>query len=74
MARSTCPKCEHTGFEIVENEPTNSMYKIIFIQCSKCGAVVGTTDFYNIGERTAEIKEALKKIAQTMGVYLGPNF
>jgi hypothetical protein len=34
---------------MVEFEPRNALHKYNFIQCSSCGAVVGTQEFYNIG-------------------------
>ena len=46
MAISTCPKCDSHYFEMKEAEPNGSKYKIMFIQCSSCGAVVGTTDYF----------------------------
>lgn len=52
MAISTCPKCDNTCFEIVEHSPIGSNFKLMFIQCNQCGAVVGVTDFYNLGEMT----------------------
>ncbi len=49
MARSSCPKCEGTTFEMVEkNDVRNSTFKVMFIQCASCGAVVGTTDYFHV--------------------------
>jgi len=50
MAASTCPKCGNSFFETVEKEPRNSNFKLLFVQCSSCGAVVGVMDFWNIGQ------------------------
>lgn len=49
--RSVCPKpeCNSTSFELAEEEPRDSRYKLLFVRCSRCGAVVGTMDYYNIG-------------------------
>lgn len=49
MARSTCPKCASNRFETSEATPNKSAFKLIFIQCAECGAVVGVIDYYNIG-------------------------
>jgi uncharacterized Zn finger protein len=57
---SQCPKCESTRFETAVEEPSGSAYKIIFVRCSHCGTVVGTTDYYNTGA-------LLEKIAKRMG-------
>ncbi len=49
MARSKCPKCDNTKFELIENSPFNSKYKLLFVQCNSCGSVVGSMDYDNIG-------------------------
>jgi hypothetical protein len=46
---STCVKCGNTSFETKEAEPQGSHYKVVFVQCTKCGGVVGVMDFFNIG-------------------------
>ncbi len=47
MAQSKCLGCGGTRFEAVVNEPSGSNYKLVFIQCSSCGGVVGITSFTN---------------------------
>lgn len=61
MAISKCPKCDSHSFEMKEAEPAGSKYKIMFIQCSLCGVVIGTTDYFD----TASM---LEKIAEKIGV------
>lgn len=64
MAKSKCPSCESNHFEMVDNNNVKgTSYKVMFIQCSKCGTVVGITDFYH----TASL---LEKIAKNMGFKL----
>ena len=41
MAISKCPKCECTRFELKEANINGSAYRMYFVQCSSCGAVVG---------------------------------
>ena len=60
MATSKCPKCDSTSFEMKETLPRGSEYKVMFIQCSLCGAVVGVTDYFN----TAVL---IKKLAAKLG-------
>lgn len=31
-----CPKCEKTQFDIVEDYPTNSAFKMYYVRCSSC--------------------------------------
>ncbi len=59
MAHSTCIKCGGTRFEMVEVEPAASKYKMMFIQCSSCGGVVGVTDYYNVGTLVHKIAKAV---------------
>lgn len=47
MASSMCPRCESHRFELKENTPTGSGYRMYFIQCASCGAVVGVTPYHN---------------------------
>jgi len=61
MATSTCPKCSSTSFESKTLSPSGSNFKVVTVQCSSCGAVVGVTDYYN----TALL---LEKIAKKLGI------
>ena len=61
MARSTCAKCGNQRFELVENEPDKSQFVLYFVQCTKCGSVVGVTEYYNTGALP-------KKMAAKLGV------
>ena len=64
MATSTCVKCNGTIFEVKENANVrHSAFKIMFIQCASCGAVVGTTDYFNV-------PSLLEKMAAKMGFNL----
>lgn len=65
MAKSTCVKCGNGNFEAIEYSPSGSSFKLVFIQCSSCGGVVGVMDFYNIGDRLTELGKKL-------GVKLSP--
>lgn len=59
MAKSTCIKCGGTTFEMVEVKPYKSNFIVMFIQCSRCGGVVGVTDYYQIGTELQIIKKKL---------------
>lgn len=64
MAMSKCIKCDSHRFEIKEYEPVGSAYKLMFVQCSSCGGVVGVTDYYNIGT-------LLHQLAKKLNIKLG---
>lgn len=65
MAYPTCPKCDNHIFELRELSPLGSSVKLNTVQCTKCGAVVGVTDYYN----TASL---LFELAKKLGVQLTP--
>lgn len=62
MALSRCPKCDNESFEMVEVEPGNWRFKIMFVQCAACGAVVGTMDYFNLSTLILELKDKLDNI------------
>ena len=68
MARSTCAKCSGTTFELVENEPVGGKFKYFFVQCNKCGAVIGVQEFFNAGSLLHKQGAAIKKIAAALNV------
>lgn len=59
MATTSCPKCTSSRFELKEHPVTYSNYRILFIQCSSCGAAVGTTEYANTNHL---IKSLAKKL------------
>ena len=61
MAKSKCPRCESTDFEMEKAEPKGSRFKMMFIQCASCGAVVGVTDYF-------DISALLDQIARRLGI------
>ena len=58
-SHSKCPKCDKTFFEVIEETPTNSNWKMFFIRCSSCKVVVGTSEFLNLGNQILKIQEKL---------------
>jgi predicted nucleic acid-binding Zn-ribbon protein len=49
MAASTCIKCGNGSFQMVEQEPHGSRFKYMYHQCSRCGGVVGVSEYFNVG-------------------------
>jgi len=60
---SRCPRtdCPGTSFEMKELKVLGAKFRQMAIQCSSCGAVVGTTDFVNVGA-------LLENLANKLGV------
>ena len=63
MAFSKCSKCDSTYFEVVENSPSNSNFKLFFVQCSRCGSVIGAMDYFNIGTRIKEVENKIDALS-----------
>lgn len=61
---STCPKCGGHLFEIEENSPDGSAYKIYFVQCTSCGNPVGTEDFFNVNSQIEILEKKINQIDQ----------
>lgn len=70
MAASKCPRCKRGVFEAVAYKPINLTIPVIFIQCAHCGTVVGVMHETDFDAELVKIKEALVKIAQSVGVSL----
>jgi hypothetical protein len=58
MPVSTCAKCgEQDQFEVVvKGSMPGAPGKIAFVQCARCGAVVGVLDYYGIEQRTKDLE------------------
>ncbi len=59
---STCAKCNGNLFQVVEQEPAGSNFKLMFVQCSACGTPVGVLDYFNIGSLLDDQKKQLKAL------------
>jgi hypothetical protein len=59
MAISSCPKCGNHYFEVKENTPQKSNFKMQFIQCASCGTVVGTMDYWSISKLIIDLAAKL---------------
>jgi uncharacterized Zn finger protein len=58
MAISRCPKCGGQSFEAVVKIPIGSPRRVMFVQCSACGAVVGIQEPENSGRVKKPIEPA----------------
>lgn len=66
MAMPKCPKCDFLVFETVEFEPAGSRFKLISVQCARCGCVVGVLDYMNIGYEVGALAKKVLEIEQTV--------
>ena len=75
MAITKCVKCGMGFFEVVENSPRGSEYKLMIVQCSSCGTPIGTMDFYAVGtnltgliKRFAALEKSVKSIDENIRI------
>jgi hypothetical protein len=47
---------------MIEHTPRYSNFKLLFVQCTSCHAVVGVMDYYNIGTRLNELEQKIEEI------------
>lgn len=58
-SNSRCSRCQGNQFEMVEDTPTGSAFKLMYVRCSSCKTVIGLTDYYNIGDLIYKLAEKL---------------
>ena len=63
MATSTCVRCGHTSFEVAESAISGLRFKRDFLQCGKCGGVIGVVEADDLNARLDSIEERLKELA-----------
>ena len=67
MTVSKCLSCNNSSFEVVvKNDIKDSKFKLLFVQCSKCGGVVGVMDYLNIGAINEDIKRKINDIEERL--------
>lgn len=58
-SHTKCPKCERTTFELVEDAPAKSGYKMWYLRCSSCHTFLQALDYYNVNVQLDDIKKKL---------------
>jgi|GEM_PF-837509 len=66
MLFSACPRCQQRYFEVREESPNGSNFKLNFVQCASCGSVVGVLDYFNIGAMLEKQEAAIDAQAQAL--------
>jgi protein-arginine kinase activator protein McsA len=62
VAISTCPHCQNNSFELHEGEISGAKYRLLFVQCTKCGAPFGTRESYDYRALLQEQEARIKNI------------
>ena len=54
-----CPKCENTSFEVVNDTPKDSNFKLMYVRCYSCKTLVSVLDFFNLGTQIKKLAKGL---------------
>lgn len=63
MASSTCIRCGHPAFEMMESAIKGLRFKRDFLQCAECGGVVGVIEADNLNARLDAIEDRLRALS-----------
>jgi len=70
MATSTCTKCGNQSFEVVSAHIRGAEIAMNFVQCVRCGGVVGVIEERDLAQMIDALAEGVFKIAQKLDVRL----
>jgi hypothetical protein len=56
---SNCVKCGGIAFEAVEADVDGVAFKMLFVQCSACGGVVGVTNYFDVADLVLKLARRL---------------
>jgi hypothetical protein len=68
MAVSKCAACNAKSFELAEASIAGSKFKHYFVQCAKCGAVVGVIPFDSTNALIRLVQKDLKAVKQKVDI------
>jgi hypothetical protein len=70
MAIAACARCQNQSFELQEAKISGARHRIMFVQCTACGAPAGLVDGHAatlLQEQEARIKDLQQQIATIEG-------
>jgi DNA polymerase III alpha subunit (gram-positive type) len=70
QSQTKCPKCEKSSFELVEDYPTGSAWKMMYIRCSTCKTFLQALYMDNVTIQVANLQNDIKIIKEKLGIYL----
>lgn len=59
-AKPSCPKCGNMTFEMQDLHVTEMEFRRSAINCTKCGAIIDTVDYFNTPALLHKLAAALK--------------
>lgn len=64
--RSKCGHCGGFMWELSEESPTHSNYKLFFVRCSLCKVPVGVVDYYDTYSKLVTIEKTVKTLGDAI--------
>ena len=64
-----CPKCDRTSFELVEDYPTKSAFKMYYIRCSSCQTFLQALPFLDTNTKITTLQNDITNIKKKIGVF-----
>ena len=68
---SKCGKCGGFMWEIVQEEPSGSSFKLNFVRCTLCKNPVGVLEYYNLASKIEALEKLVKDIESRNNSLLG---
>lgn len=59
---STCTKCSGHLFELSEQSPSGSNFKMYFVQCSQCGGPIGAMEYLSAGAKLTGLEGEVSRL------------
>ena len=66
MPSSTCAKCGHQLFEVINHQPGGTHYTFTFVQCAQCGVPIAVLDSQNVGTMLQAQNRELESLASRL--------
>jgi hypothetical protein len=68
-----CSNCGNRVFEIEEDSPLGSKFKLLFVQYASCGVPVSVLDYFNIGamieDQDAVVADHTQRLHRIEGLF-----
>lgn len=68
---SKCGFCGGLQWEIDEESPDNSAYKVFFVRCKSCKVPIGVMDYYDTHSKLEKIENTVKVLGNSVTGALG---
>ncbi len=68
-SHTKCPKCQAVAFELAEDTPTGSNWKMYYLRCASCKTFLHATPFLHTNKILDNILTEIGKLKTKLGIY-----